>query len=110
LSQILDKWKGHAEESKKHMKVGEPLSFHEIKGEAKQLTLATTRRTVPQGEQYKPKLPMPKKVEPQKQRISFIREVSEVKSVAEYLFGDTEKEPSEVGEKCFEVILKEARS
>jgi hypothetical protein len=103
------KWKGHAEESKKHIeKGGPPLSLEEIKTEAKKLSFSETTRSVPQGSQFKPSLPLPKKLEPQKRRISFTKDVGEVKAVADYLFKDENADPSDVGEKCFDLILKEA--
>lgn len=103
------KWKGRAEESKRHMELGTPLSLQEIKNVAKQLSLSSTRRSFPKGDQFKPRLPLPKRLETRKRRISFIRDLSEVKVVAEYLFKDENADASAVGEKCFDLMLKEAR-
>lgn len=102
------KWKGRAEESKKHIELGTPLSLEEIKTEAMKLPFSATKRSVPQGNQFKPSLPLPKKLESRKRRISFTKNVGEVKTVADYLFKDENTDPSDVGEKCFDLILKEA--
>jgi hypothetical protein len=73
------------------------------------LPFSATKRSVPQGNQFKPSLPLPKKLESRKRRISFTKDVGEVKTVADYLFEDENADPSDVGEKCFDLILKEAR-
>jgi len=52
---------------------------------------------------------MPKKLEPRKRRISFVKGVQEIKTVGEYLFGEPDSDPSQVGEQCFDLILREAR-
>lgn len=103
------KWKGRAEESKKHIGDAKPLSFQEIKMEARKLPFSSTKSSVPPGNQYKPKLPLPKKLEPRKRRISFVKDVDDVKQVADYLFKDESTDPSVVGEKCFDLILRGAK-
>lgn len=104
-----NKWKRQAEQSKRHVEKGKALSLDQIRQEAEGLRFSSTARTVPKGEQYRPKLPMPPGVGPHKRRISFAKDVGEVKSVAKHLFDDEDKEPSAVGEKCFDLILEEAR-
>ena len=103
------RWKGFAEESKRHIELGTPLSLEQIKAEAKELPFSPTKRTVPRGEQFRPSLPIPKKLESQKRRISFTKDVDDVKTVAVYLFKDDNVDPSDVGEKCFDLLLREAR-
>jgi hypothetical protein len=51
---------------------------------------------------------MPKKLEARKRRVTFIKELDEIRKVAEYLFEDVDKEPSAVGEECFDRFLDEA--
>lgn len=108
FTDYTNKWKGRAEEAQKHIKEGKPLSFNEIKTETQRLHLNPTIRSFPPGEQYRPDLPLPKRLEPTRRRISFIKDVADIKAVAEY-FGDIDIEPSGVGEKCFDLLLKEAR-
>jgi len=104
-----NKWKGRAEESKRHIEAEPTLSFDEIKEKTKSLPLRSMRQTILQGDQYKPALPLPKKLEPHKTRISFVKDTKQVKYVAEYLFKDEDTNPNAVGEKCFDIILREAR-
>jgi hypothetical protein len=58
---------------------------------------------------FKPTLPKP----PQndiKRRISFFRVREEIEKVAFYLFADSTTQPSQVGEECFQRILKNAEA
>lgn len=59
---------------------------------------------------YLPSLPTPalQNGELRKKNIRFSRPEKEIKIVAEYLFEDSEREPSEVGNECFKKILREA--
>ena len=59
---------------------------------------------------FKPDLPKPQNDKPYR-RISFSRNIDEVNDIVEYLYDDREHciTPSQVGEQCFERVLKEAR-
>ena len=107
FTDYTNKWKGLAEESKHHIEQGTPLSLEELKARTEQLTFSNTR-TLPPGEQYKPKLPLPARREQTTRRISFVKDISKIKTVANYL-GDSDMQPSEVGEDCFDTIYAEAR-
>lgn len=107
FTDYTNKWKGQAEESKKHIQRGTPISFNEIKAAAQRLPFNPTTRSFPPGDQYKPKLPLPPRLEPTKRRISFVRDIAKIRTVATYC-GDADMEPSQVGEKCFDTIYEEA--
>jgi hypothetical protein len=109
FTDYTNKWKGHAGESKKHMEEASALSLEEIKAESKGLSFSTTKRSAIPGSQYRPELPLPRRLESKKRRIAYVKDVDEVKRVAEYLFDDAGADPSAVGEKCFDLMLKEAR-
>ena len=104
-----NKWKGRAAEAKRHIEAQPTLSFEEVKQQSKGLRFATTTRSLPKGKQYTPKLPQPRKLGPRKVRVSFVKDASDVKVVAGYLFKGKDPTPGEVGERCFDVMLKEAR-
>ncbi|HTZ97426.1 MAG TPA: ATP-binding protein [Terriglobales bacterium] len=108
FTSYTNKWKLRPEESRKQIEKGEQLSFEELKAEALHLPLNATKGTVPQGEQFRPSLPLPAKIVPSMRRISFTKRVYDVRKVAEYLFEDPEVDPSDVGEKCFDITLAEA--
>ena len=103
-------WRGRLDEAKKHIEGEVPVTFHEVKAMSETLRFTATTKTILPGQQYKPRLPSPKSLEPKKRRISFLKNAEEVETVAEHLFEDRETDPSEVGERCFEIILGEAEA
>ncbi|MGH7814652.1 MAG: ATP-binding protein [Candidatus Binataceae bacterium] len=109
FTDYTNKWKGRADESRKQIDAGTPLSFEQIKAEAKNLKFKTLKKSVPRGEQYKPSLPLPPTLASSKRRIAFTKSDSEVRQVGDFLFDDPERDPSVVGERCFDLMLKEAR-
>jgi hypothetical protein len=109
FTDYTNKWKNDLDEAKDYIKAGERLSLEEIKVESKNLVFNTTTKSIPPGEQYKPALPMPRKLEPRQRRISFVKGVEEIRTVAEYVVGEADADPSTVGESCFDLILKDAR-
>lgn len=109
FTDYTNKWKARPDESRKQIEAGKPTSFQSLKQQASALRFSLTKRSVPPGEQYKPDLPLPRKLPPQQRRISFVKPVAQVEAVAEHLFEDVDTDPSVVGEKCFDLMLKEAR-
>ncbi len=85
------------------------MTFEQIKMAAEKLTFMNTKTFNTKSEQYKPTLPLPRKLNPRTRRIAFVKKVSEVESVSEYLFKERNIHPSTVGERCFDIQLKEAR-
>jgi hypothetical protein len=110
FTDYTNRWKGRFEESKSHIAGAKILGFEQLKVEAKKLTFSRTPKVFPKGksEQFRPSLPMPKQ-DVKKTRISFLRANEEVRLVSGHLFkGDEHQEPSEVGGKCFDMVLEEA--
>ncbi len=83
------------------------MSLEQIKEQ--KLQFSKTTKSVPAGSQYRPTLPMPKKIEAKQRRISYVKDIKDVNKLALYLFEDENASPSDVGEKCFDLMLKEAR-
>jgi hypothetical protein len=110
FTDYTNKWKMRADESRKYLATGTLLTLDEIKIESENLKFNKTATSVPPGEQYKPMLPMPRRLEPRHRRISYVKTVQEVEIVSEHLFNERDVNPSEVGELCFDMFLKEARS
>jgi hypothetical protein len=107
FTQYTNDWKKREDEARKKIISAEKLPFTEIKKKAQNLELAPTPK-IPGGSQYKPNLPKPATLEPKKKRISFVKEVVKIEIVAEY-FGVLNQDPSEIGEKCFDLVYQEAR-
>ncbi|MFO8014556.1 MAG: ATP-binding protein [Phycisphaerae bacterium] len=110
FTRYTNKWKGRelAKQSREHMARAESLGFDEIKKRARSLRLTTVKARL-KGRQYKPSLPKPPRTEQGKRRIVYTKRAEEVEQVGEYVFPGREVTPSEVGEKCFDLMLREAR-
>ena len=105
-----NKWKGPdlVRESRAQMAKMQPVSFGEVKQLVREEVRLKPVRVGLGGEQYKPKLPMPPAKSRQTARIAYSKDKGEVELVREYLFGRSRATPSAVGEKCFDVVHKEA--
>lgn len=101
-------WKGREDEAKKHTHDCDSLRFDEVKARVSQLKFTATRSGL-KGAQVMPSLPLPKKAESNKRRISFIKPVDEIKAVAKSIFEDSEADPSLVGERCFDLYYRETQ-
>ena len=108
FTDYTNRWKGRTDDTKPQFAAGTHMSFHELKSKASDLSFHPARRSIPSASQYMPPLPRPPRSEPRRNRISFMREVDEVETIAVHLFGDARIKPSDVGEKCFDLILREA--
>lgn len=108
FTDYTNQWKGRAEETKAQFAIGTPLTLSAVKQKTAELKLNPTTRSISGASQYKPPLPEPKRRSPRSRRISFTKEVDDVATVAEHLFGDPQTRPSDVGEKCFDILLREA--
>jgi hypothetical protein len=103
-----NKWKGDP----KRLAIFEDLpslTMSELKKQIPNLQFNQTKNTALGGEQYKPPLPKPKKKIKNFRRISFKKSIKEIEEVSDYLFQDKDKDPNDVGEKCFDDVLKEAK-
>lgn len=108
FTSYTNRWKGKADEAKSHLSRASVLTMPELKKKSEELQFSTVKRGLG-GSQYKPRLPVPEKKEEETRRISFVRQVNEIERVASYLFDEVSIEPSEVGGRCFDEILSEAR-
>lgn len=108
FTSYTNKWKGKELESKQQINKGDRLSLNEIKKKSTALKMNPTPRSILSGNQYIPKLPVPKVLEPTIKRIAFSKDVKEVRKVATYL-GNPDMEPNDVGVRCFDMIHEEAK-
>lgn len=107
FTNYTNKWKGQEKDSKHQISRGELLSLNEIKKKSQDLRMYSTPRSILTGEQHTPKLPMPKISESTLKKIVFHKEEKEVRKVAIYL-RNPDMEPNDVGERCFDLIHREA--
>lgn len=108
FTHYTNKWKGKADESQEHIASGEPYTLEKIKTESEKLKLNAVRSGL-KGTQFMPKLPLPKPEPSTKKQISYTKDSDEIQVVQDYLFDDEEVRPAQVGEKCFDLMLREAQ-
>ena len=108
FTNYTNKWKGKADEAQQHIASGKPYTLEKIKTESKKLKLNAVKSGL-RGKQFMPKLPLPKPEPSTKKRISYTKDADDIQMVQEYLLGDSEVRPSQVGEKCFDLMLREAQ-
>ena len=102
-----NQWKSEAKESETHVGACKMLPLADLKEKAEDLPFSGTQ-TLSHGQQYKPRLPSPSTRRSKKCRITFYKEKKEVDAVAEYI-DEPDMSPSEIGEECFDRILKRAK-
>lgn len=98
-------WKDKAEESKSQITSGNSYTLNEMKKMVKETLTMNPVKSGLKGEQFKPKLPRPEPKKSAKRRISYNKEVDDIQRVQRHLFPDREVSPTQVGEKCFDIIL-----
>ena len=109
FTNYTNKWKGDAVESQHHIALGRPYTLDEIKKETESLNMHPVKSGL-KGKQFKPKLPLPKNQEEStEKRISYSKDLDDIRTVQVYLFDDKKVSPSKVGEECFDQMLKEAK-
>jgi hypothetical protein len=104
-------WKKELDAAKAQIKEAPLMNLGQLKAySAKHGGDFTKSKRLIGGAYFKPQLPRPPRETAATRRISFARTAAEIAIVSEFLFGEgAEKEPSEVGEKCFDNTLKRAQ-
>jgi hypothetical protein len=104
-------WKQELDSAKNQIKAAPLRNLAQLKAYSSehQNEFSRSKRTIG-GATLQPSLPKPKREEGVTRRISFSRPIDDIAFVKRYLFGeDVEKDPSEVGEKCFDNTFKRAK-
>jgi len=115
FTNYTNKWKTNALAEKERVSKTQPANLSDIFEQIpKELWKPVRRRgddKFSDERKYIPTLPMPesKSSLSKPRRINFSRPDKEVRLVAEYLFEDPEKSPSEVGDGSFDMVLREAK-
>ena len=112
FTDYTNRWKGQNNRERVYSKAAKRVPVESLL-ESKEKIEATENikfRTNKGGFVYNPNLPKPENDKPYR-RISFSRSSEEIEDIIEYWYDDREHSmtPSQVGEKCFEQILDEAR-
>ena len=101
-------WKDNPDESKRQIALGNHYDLNQIKNMVETLDMSPVKSGL-RGEKFNPTLPRPESKKSTKKRISYSKELDDIQTVQSHLFGENKAKPSQVGEKCFDVILEEAQ-
>ena len=101
-------WKGSERETRTQFAACESLTFDELRSKVPESQFNRTFRSIPGSIQYRPDLPSPKRNDPRRRRISYMKEIEKVELVSDYLAGHPDVRPTAVGEACFEIIYDRA--
>lgn len=101
-----NKWKTFEQGLKSRFDRAKVLDLRELKRVSKKLPMVALQGKGMQ-KHYKPVLPEKKKSDTTR-RISFVKELDEIERVSDYLFEEVRR-PDEVGEKCFDTVLADAK-
>lgn len=101
------KGKGLVNASRNEFRKTSVADLEELRTRTSDLKMTATRGVIA-GKQYKPVLPMPMTTRSD-ERISFIRPTKDIRRVSRYLFDTPDRKPSEVGEKCFDLVFEEVK-
>lgn len=113
FTDYTNRWKGRNDSERVYSLAAKSVSIDSLIGSRDEIeTLAPVKfRQNKGGYVFNPSLPKPENDKPYR-RISFSRSIDEIKDIIEYLYDDREHSmtPSQVGEKCFDLVLDKAHS
>ena len=101
-------WKGSERETRSQFAACESLTLNELKSKVSEMPFRQTSRSIPGSSQYRPVLPRPKRSDPRRRRVSYLKETEKVELVSDYLTGQPDGRPTAVGEACFDIIYEQA--
>lgn len=108
FTSFTNKWKANTPERHQIQSKSKPIEILKASMEIPDAAWTQVKKEIG-GRKFIPNLPMPRTENPNSQ-VRFYKPVKEIKIVAEYLFDDSTKSASDVGNGCFEYVLKKATS
>lgn len=108
FTDFTNKWKDDVNDAKAEIHKSKLLSISELRATSSKLQYVASRQLIG-GKYSKPDLPSPAKPASIVRRIAFSRPIAEIELLSEFLFGNSETDPSTVGEKCFDNAVKAAK-
>lgn len=113
FTDYTNRWKGRNESERVYSMAAKSIPVDSLIGAREEIEASTQVkfRKSKGALVFSPTLPKPENDKPYR-RISFSRSIEEIEDIIEYVYCDREHRvtPSQVGEKCFEIVLKRARN
>ena len=108
LISYTNAWKKRVEETEAQFAELEPVKATEITKRVSKFTESRKHKSLGSGKYYEPTLPSPKDKSTTK-RISFAAETTDIAILGEYFFDDEDADRNEVGKRCFDECVVEAK-
>lgn len=112
FTDYTNRWKGRNDNEREYSTATKSIAIDALIGKKEEIEASTPVkfRQNKGGLVFNPNLPKPSNDKPYK-RISYSKGIEEIADIVEYFYSDRAHPvtPSQVGEKCFDVILEEAR-
>lgn len=106
FTDFTNKWKGIEDSADRYF---DAARRSDVKREiASAAVFGKSVRGLPGARKFVPSLPLPEK-QTERRRISFLRDVDDIRSVSKFLFSDSTQHPSLVGGECFDRVLSEIK-
>jgi hypothetical protein len=105
---VTNDWKGLEDELNKMLEATEKIPITELRAKATRELKFTRSRSYPDIEIASPTLPTRRKIVTDR-RISFVRPISQIRAVADFLFENKDEDHNTVGGECFDRTLREAK-
>jgi hypothetical protein len=102
-------WKGMEVKQRAMFGACEAVEVPKLRAYAHRYAKMTATRGDNAGKKSTPDLPSQSR-EKTDRRISFVRQIRDIETVAEFLFDDSDTTPAVVGSKCFDIQLANARN
>jgi Histidine kinase-, DNA gyrase B-, and HSP90-like ATPase len=118
FTSYTNRWKDNPTQEKKVMKKTQQVDPNAVFGSVAQTAWTKTKRksddrnvNIVDEQYYTPSLPVPTPIQNNDRDtpIRFSRKLDEIRLVAQYLFEDEDRDPGEVADECFDILLKEAQ-
>jgi hypothetical protein len=119
FTSYTNKWKKDLAEEKRRIKSANLVSPNEVfsrisddKWKSPRQRNRTARFSILNERKYTPTLPSPKSALSgvlKGKKVIFYKPEGDIELVSEYLFEDSNRDPSEVGSECFDKVLREAK-
>tara|TARA_B100000700_G_scaffold59109_1_gene64242 strand:- start:32002 stop:32973 length:972 start_codon:yes stop_codon:yes gene_type:complete len=108
FTQHTNHWKQYKEEEKQLFKTSAMKSVRDVPDVIPQDKWINPKNNKKE-KKFIPELPRPASSKTSSKQVRYSKPLSEIKQVSQFLFGDSNREPKEVGEECFNIMLRDAK-
>ncbi|MBE2167739.1 MULTISPECIES: ATP-binding protein [unclassified Cobetia] len=108
FTQHTNHWKQYKEEEKQLFKTSAMKSVRDVSDVIPHDKWVNPRKNQKE-KKFIPELPRPASSRTSSKQIRYSKPQLEINQVSQFLFGDSNREPKEVGEECFNIILRDAK-